>query len=232
MTYSGYNLLGYLLIIISTIITIVAQMYVNSKYNLFRKVKIKKDLTGQEVARIILDNNGLTDIYVTEVKGLLSDHYDSNRKVIRLSHEVFHGSTVSSVSVAAHEVGHAIQDREGYKLIKVRGAIMPFVNFSSKFGYIAIVAGLIFGFFELAWAGIGLLLVILIFQLITLPVEFDASKRALLELEEHEILDKSEVSDSQVMLKAAALTYVAGVAATLLEILRMALIIIGRDNRD
>ena len=232
MTYIQYNVLGYLFIIIAAVITLAAQFFVNSKYNANKKVKIKKDLTGQEVARMILDKNGLTDVYVTETKGNLSDHYDPNRKTVRLSTDVFHESTIASCSIAAHEVGHAIQDKEGYTLIKIRGAIIPFVNFSSKFGYIAIMIGFIFGFLELAWAGIGLLLAILLFQLITLPVEFNASKRALVELEEIQILEKDELVSSKGMLNAAALTYVAGVAATILEILRLVVLLLGRNNRD
>ena len=230
MGYAFYDLLGYLLIIIASIITVVADYFVNSSYNKYSSVKSKKGLTGQEVARLILDNYGLKDIYVTEINGILSDHYDPNRKAIRLSKDVFHGDGISSISAAAHEVCHAIQDDEAYTMIKVRGMIFPFVSFASKFGYIAIFIGFLFGFLELAWAGIGLLLVILLFQLITLPVEFNASDRALKELESLKILDSSELESSKKMLKAAAMTYVASVAATILEILRFILIIIGRDN--
>lgn len=224
------NSLGYLLIIVAAVITLVAEYFVNSRYNKYKNIKSTKGLTGQEVAWLILDKHGLNDIYVTEVNGVLSDYYDPNRKVVRLSKDVFHGDSIASISVAAHEVGHAVQHKEGYTFIKIRGAIFPFVSLASKFGYIAIMIGFVFGFFELAWAGIGLLLVILLFQLITLPVEFDASKRALIELEKEKILDSSEIDGSRDMLKAAAMTYVAGVAATILEILRFVLVIIGRDN--
>ena len=231
MGYYGYDIIGYGLILLGTIITLVAQYFVNSKYNKYSKVKNEKGLSGQEVARMILDKNGLEDVYVTEVKGTLTDHYDPTRKVVRLSTEIFHGETVAACSVASHEVGHAVQDKEGYFFIKVRGAIITFVSFASKFGYIAIMIGLIFNMIDLAWGGIGLLLVILIFQLITLPVEFDASRRALIYLDEMKILKKKEHEGSEEMLKAAAMTYVAGLATTLLEILRFALILIGR-NRD
>ena len=232
MSYQFYNTLGYLCIIIASIITIVAEFFVNSRYASYRKVKSKKGLTGQEVARILLDKHGLTDIYVTEVKGNLTDHYDPNRRVVRLSAEVFHGDSIASISVAAHECGHAIQHHEGYTMIKMRGAIFPFVSFASKFGYLAIILGFVFSFLELAWAGVGLLLIILLFQLITLPVEFDASKRAVIELEKENILEKGEIEGSKEMLKAAAYTYVAGVAATILEIIRFILLIIGRNDRD
>ena len=232
MGYSFYDSLGYLLVIIAFIITVVADYFVNNRYHAYRRIRSKKGLTGQEVARIILDQHGLQDIYVTEVTGVLSDHYDPNRKVVRLSKDVFHGDSIASVSIAAHEVGHAIQHKEGYTMIKIRGAIFPFVSFASKFGYIAIFIGFIFNFLELAWAGIGLLLVILLFQLITLPVEFDASKRALTELESNQVLNANEIDGSRDMLKVAAMTYVAGVAATILEILRFVLLIIGRNDRN
>lgn len=232
MSYVFYDTLGYLLVLLATIITLVAEYFVQNRYSTYRNIKSKRKLTGQEVARIILDKNGLEDIYVTEVKGTLTDHYDPNRKVVRLSTDVFHGDSIASVSVAAHECGHAVQHKEGYTMIKIRGYIFPFVSFASKFGYLAILFGFLFNMLDLAWAGVGLLLVILLFQLVTLPVEFDASKRALKELKEEDILDSSEIEGSQSMLKAAAMTYVAGVAATIMEILRFVLLIIGRDDRD
>mgnify|MGYP003301663158 FL=1 len=228
--YMYYDLTGYGLIIIATIITLAAQFYLNSKYSKYSKINCKSDLTGVEVARKILDANGLNDVHVTEVKGMLSDHYDPKRKVVRLSHDIFHGTSIASVSVAAHECGHAIQHKEGYFFIKLRGILVPFVNFSSNFGYIAIMIGLIFGFMDLAWAGFGLLLMILIFQLVTLPTEFNASTRAKEQLSKLQIIDDYELDGSKKMLNAAALTYVAGLASTLLELLRMALIIARRDD--
>ena len=228
--YMYYDLTGYGLIIIATIITLAAQFYLNSKYNKYSKINCKSNLSGVEVARKILDANGLNDVHVTEVKGMLSDHYDPKRKVVRLSKDIFHGTSIASVSVAAHECGHAIQHKEGYFFIKLRGILVPFVNFSSNFGYIAIMIGLIFGFMDLAWAGFGLLLMILIFQLVTLPTEFNASTRAKEQLSKLQIIDDYELDGSKKMLNAAALTYVAGLASTLLELLRMALIIARRDD--
>lgn len=232
MDYNFYNALGYIFIILATIITLVSQYFVTSRYNKYKIVKAKKNVTGQEVARLILDKYGLNDIYVTEVKGTLMDHYDPNRKAVRLSTDNFHGDSIASISVALHEVGHAIQDKEGYAFIKIRGFIFPFVSFASKFGYVAIIIGLVFGVLDFAWAGIGLLLFILLFQLITLPVEFNASRRALSELQAEKILDDDEMVGSNNMLKAAAMTYVASVAATILEILRLVIMVFGRyDNR-
>ena len=223
--------MGYGLVLIGVVITLVAQSFVTSRYRRYRTKDTKKGLSGQEVARMILDKHGLSHIYVTEVKGTLTDHYDPNRKVVRLSSEVFHETSVASCSVAAHEVGHAIQDKEGYFFIRLRGAIFPLVSFASKFGYLAILIGFLFNFMDLAWGGVGLLLIILFFQLITLPVELDASKRALVELQKLEILEKKELSNGKDMLQAAAMTYVASLATTLLEILRFVLIIAGRDDR-
>ena len=223
--------MGYGLVLIGVVITLVAQSFVTSRYRRYRTKDTKKGLSGQEVARMILDKHGLSHIYVTEVKGTLTDHYDPNRKVVRLSSEVFHGTSVASCSVSAHEVGHAIQDKEGYFFIRLRGAIFTLVSFASKFGYLAILIGFLFNFMDLAWGGVGLLLIILFFQLITLPVELDASKRALVELQKLEILEKKELSNGKDMLQAAAMTYVASLATTLLEILRFVLIIAGRDDR-
>lgn len=219
------------MVLIGVVITLVAQSFVTSRYRRYLVKDTKKGLSGQEVARMILDEHGLSHIYVTEIKGTLTDHYDPNRKVVRLSREVFHGTSVAACSVAAHEVGHAIQDKEGYFFIRLRGAIFPLVSFASKFGYLAILIGFLFNFMDLAWGGVGLLLIILFFQLITLPVELDASKRALTELQKLEILEKKELSNGKDMLQAAAMTYVASLATTLLEIMRFILIIAGRDDQ-
>lgn len=229
-SYIGFDYTGYGLIIIGAIITLIAQFYINSKYGKYKKISTSKGLTGVEVARQILDENGLTEIYVTETKGILSDHYDPNRKVVRLSKEVFHGNSIAAVSVAAHECGHAIQHKDGYFFIKLRGWMVPFVNFASRFGYIAILIGILFSWLDLAWAGIGLLLLILLFQLVTLPTELDASKRALTILEKDGILDSHELLGGKEMLRAAAFTYVAGLATTLLEILRLVIIVSSRDD--
>lgn len=229
--YYGFDLIGYGLVIIGAIISLVAQAILSSRYNRYRAIKTKSGMTGVEVARKILDDVGLSDVYVTEVSGSLTDHYDPTRKVVRLSNEIFHGTSIAAVSVASHECGHAIQHKEGYVFIKLRGFLVPFVNFSSKAGYIAIMIGLIFGFMDLAWAGIGLLLVILLFQLITLPTEFNASKRALEILERDKILESSELDGAKSMLTAAALTYVAGLATTLLQLLRLVLVVANNDDR-
>lgn len=218
------------LLLIGFVITIAAQIYVNSSYKKYRKVSNEKGLSGFEVAKTILESKGFADVYVTEVKGNLSDHYDPSRKVVRLSTDIFHGTTIASASVAAHEVGHVIQDMEGYSFMRFRSAIFPLVNFSSYAGYFAILIGIIFGFTDLIWLGIGLEIIILLFQLITLPVEFDASRRAKEELEKNKLLNKNEIEGSSKMLRAAALTYVASVLTTILQILRLVIMFSGRDD--
>ncbi len=223
-------ILGELLLFVGLIISVAAQIFVSFSYSKYKKIKNNQKISGFEVAKKILENNGLDNIYVTEVRGNLTDHYDPGRKVIRLSSEIFHGTSIASASVAAHEVGHAIQDKEGYSFMRFRSAIFPLVRFSSYGGYIAIALGAIFGFIDLIWIGIALEVIILLFQILTLPVEFNASSRAEKELQKLSILSENEIEDSKKMLKAAAYTYVASVLTTLLQILRLIVIFGRRDD--
>ena len=220
----------YLLTIIAFLLTITAQIFVNSSYSKTRKIKNKNNLTGEQVARTILDKNGLRNVQIEEVGTTLGDHYDPRSKTIRLSSDIYHNTSIASASVAAHECGHAIQDKEDYTFLRIRHALIPLVSFSSYAGYIAIVIGCIFSSMNLIWLGILMEIVILLFQLITLPVEFNASSRALKNIEELNILEKSELKYARKMLKAAAMTYVASVAAAVLEILRLLLIFGRRDD--
>lgn len=230
MNYSSYIIANYWFPIIGLIITFVAQIYVNSSYNKYKNYQLKKGNTGAEVARQILDKNGLKKIKIIEINGTLTDHYDPKKKMISLSYDIYHGNTIASVSVAAHECGHAIQHKDGYIFLKIRSFLVPFVNFSTKIGYLVIVIGLIFSFTKLAMIGLLLLLAMLLFQLITLPVEFDASRRAKKQLIDLDIVDNQELSHSKTMLNAAALTYVASLVTTLLQILRLAFIVFGRND--
>jgi len=225
----GYYELSYVLMFVSILITIIAQIYVSVSYSKYKKVENSKGITGAEVAREILDKHGLNNVYVTETRGMLSDHYDSQRKVVRLSSDIYHGTTVAAVSVAAHEVGHAIQDKEGYGFMKFRHFLFPLVNFSSKAGYFAIMFGIIFGYFQLIWIGIILEIIILFFQLVTLPVEFNASGRAAKEIKNNNFLVAGERKGSKKMLNAAAFTYVASVLTTLLQIFRLLLMVRSDD---
>lgn len=225
-----YYTLSYVLIFASIGITLLAQIFVSTSYSKYKKVQNSKGITGAEVAREILDKHGLSNVYVTATNGTLSDHYDPKRKVVRLSKDIYEGTTIAAVSVAAHEVGHAIQDKEEYAFMRFRSALVPVVNFSSTAGYFAILIGLFFGYTSFIWLGIALEIVILLFQLITLPVEFNASSRALEEIEKNNYLVRGEVKGSRKMLKAAAFTYVASVLTALIQILRLVLIARGRDD--
>ena len=224
-----YDITSIIIMGISLVLTLCAQFYVSGSYKKYKRVKNKTGLSGFETARKILDTNGLENVHIVETSGELTDHYDSKRKVIRLSKEIFNGTTIASSSVAAHEVGHAIQDKVGYGFMRVRSFILPVVNLSTKLGYFAIVIGFIFGLLDLAYIGIFLLAAMLVFQLITLPVEFNASKRAREELARLNLLETSEISGTRSMLNAAAMTYVASLVTTILELLRLFLIARDRD---
>lgn len=218
------------LIIILLILAIpgIAQLKVMSSYNKYKKVENKMNITGQEVAQKILSNNGLSNVYVVETEGNLSDHYDPTRKVVRLSKDIFHGTSIAAMSIAAHEVGHAIQDKDGYFFMRVRSMIFPVVNIATQFSYIVLVIGIILGALDLVYLGIALTAMGLIFQIVTLPVEFDASRRAKIELEKTYNIEKTEQKGVARMLSAAAMTYVAGVLASALNILRL-LMMVRRD---
>jgi len=219
----------YGLTIVSIVIVLGAQIYVSSSYKKYSKIKNQKGLTGKDAARYILDKNGLENIKVVETGGHLSDHYDPTKKVIRLSSGVYNGDSVGAVAVASHECGHAIQDKDGYMFMKIRSALVPITTFSSYAGYLAIIIGIIFASLKLIWIGIILEIIILVFQLVTLPVEIDASKRALKEIKTGNLLTEKEHKGAKTMLTAAALTYVASVAAAILELVRLVLMF-GRED--
>ncbi len=220
----------YILVGLAFIITISAQIYIDSSYRRIKKIASSAGMTGKEVARTILDKNGLDNVNIEEVGTTLGDHYDPTSKTVRLSPEVYQKASIASASIAAHECGHAIQDKNGYLFLRIRHSLIPLVNFSSYAGYLAILIGCLFSSLNLIWIGIILEIVILVFQLITLPVEFNASSRALKELEKEKILEKKEIKKARQMLTAAALTYVASAAAAILEILRLLLIFTRRDD--
>lgn len=220
-----------ILIILILLIPGVAQMFISINYSNYKKQPLEKKMSGQEVAREILDKHGLSNIYVVEVKGNLTDHYDPSRKVVRLSSEVFHGETIAAAAIAAHECGHAIQDKENYFMLRLRSLIYPIVNLGTSLSYIIILIGIVMQALDLVYVGIALTGLVLIFQLITLPVEFDASKRALKILEDENLVVSSEHIGCKKILTSAAMTYVAGVLASALQILRLVLIF-GNNDRD
>ncbi len=227
----GYeNLLTISLAILGTIIVLLAQIKIKVSYAKNKIIQNKKNLTGFDAARMILDNHGLENVHIVEVNGELTDHYDPTRKVVRLSKEIFHGSSIASVSIAAHECGHAIQDQENYSFMRIRSSLVPIVNLISGSGFLVILISLIAGITGYLMYGILMVLASLIFQLVTLPVEFDASNRALKQLIQLNIVDEKELDNSKEVLSAAAMTYVASVLSSLLSLIR--LILMYKDNKD
>ena len=213
------NLFIYL--IIAMLIPLVAQGYLMSTFGRYKKERASSGLTGYEVARRMLDRNGLYDVQIQETKGKLSDHYDPKTRTVRLSPDIHNTPSIAAVSVAAHEVGHAIQHAQGYAPLKLRSALVPVVGIANRLGFIAIIAGLMLEQFVVAEIGIILIASLFIFQLITLPVEFNASKRALAGMDDMNILyDHNEKRGARKVLTAAALTYVAALVVALVELLR------------
>lgn len=224
------NLITLALASIGFLITLIAQLGINETYKKYKKTNNQNKISGFEVARKILDENELQDVKLESVNGELSDHYDPTKKVIRLSNDIYNGKTIAAISVAAHECGHAIQDKVDYKFMKIRSSLIPIVNLISYAGYFTVFISLIFGVLGYIYVGIITILASLIFQLVTLPVEFDASKRALKELEKYELIQNEEIKGSRAMLKAAAFTYVASVISTIMSLLRLILILINRKD--
>lgn len=218
-----------IILLITLIITLGAQGYINSSYNRTKKIMDSKGLSGKAVARKILDSNGLKHVKVVETEGVLSDHYDPKNKVVRLSTDIYNNTSLASISVASHECGHAIQDKDNYFFLRLRSSIVPLVNIASTLGYVAIMIGLFMGALGFLKIGIIMECVILLFQLITLPVEFNASSRALKQIIDLGMVNSDEHRNCRKMLTAAALTYVASVATAVLQILRLVLIARGRD---
>lgn len=223
MTWGYETPFTVLLTLIAVFIVAIAQSKISSAYKKYRREKNIGKKSGASVARELLDANGLESVYVIETRGELTDHYDPNRKVIRLSRDIFHGESIAAMGVAAHEVGHAIQDKEGYPLLRFRSALVPFVNVVSYLGYFGIVLSIFAGITGYFLISILVLIATLVFQLVTLPIEFDASKRALKELRRLNLCDGSEQGSVEEMLKAAAMTYVASLASNVLNLLRVVL---------
>lgn len=220
----------FMVLLIALGLSMYAQFKVTNNFKRYLGVESSSRLTGQEVARKILERHGIYDVRIEPVAGNLTDHFDPRTNVVRLSENVYNGRSISAISVAAHEVGHAMQHDEGYFPLTIRSMIAPLASIGSRFVWIFILAGFIISpmFIEV---GIILYLAIVLFQIITLPVEFNASRRALVELEDG-IIERDEVVGSRKVLSAAALTYVAATLTAIAELLRL-LSILGnnRDNR-
>ena len=219
-----------LLYVLALVIPLIASANIKSTYSKYKKIDNKKKLSGFEVARKVLDANGLKDMYIVEVNGNLTDHYDPNQKVIRLSTDIFHGETIAAASVAAHECGHAIQDKEGYTFMRIRASLVPVVNLVTYSAYILFFLSIFLQMLDMLIIAIIMIAFGLLFQIVTLPVEFDASKRALVQLEKLKLVDKEEHEGATKMLKAAALTYVASVLSSILNLLRLVIAYMDRNR--
>jgi|SRR5690625_1218820 len=212
------------------IIPIWTQMKVKSTYNKYAKIPTSSQMTGAQVARKILDDNGLYDVKIEETKGVLTDHYDPRSKTVRLSTNNYRGVSMAASAVAAHEVGHALQDAEEYGFLKFRTSLVPLASFGSSTSFYIIIAGILFDQMNLLLLGIIFMAFAVLFQLVTLPVEFNASSRAMDQLVATGIIVNNEERDTRKVLDAAALTYVAAAAVAVAELLRFILIFLA--NRD
>lgn len=218
-----------ILVFIILFVPLIADIKVRSNYSKYSKEKNSLNLSGKEVARRILDNNGLNYIDILPTKGHLTDHYNPITKKISLSESSYDSKSIAGVAIAAHEVGHAIQDKECYSFLRFRNKMVPFVNFTSRVASILIILSFVFNILDMLDAGIILLLVGLFFQLITLPVEFNASKRAKEQLKNCGLLNKKDTRGTKKVLSAAAFTYVASFLAMAVQILRL---LLARNNNS
>ncbi|MEE1027574.1 MAG: zinc metallopeptidase, partial [Agathobacter sp.] len=221
----------YILVIIGAVISMIASANVNRTFKKYSKVGNNRGLTAEMVAQMILDSAGITDVRIERIRGSLTDHYDPANKVLRLSDSVYGSTSVAAIGVAAHECGHAVQHFVGYGPLKLRSVSVPVANIGSKLSWPLIFLGLILGSVNLAEVGVLLFLFVVIFQLITLPVEFNASNRAINILEYHNVLYGNELSCARKVLSAAALTYVAALFSSILQLLRLILIVQGGNRR-
>lgn len=222
----------YILIIIAALVSVAAQCMVQSSFSKYSRYQSSRGITGAQAAQIILRANGINDVTIKRVSGSLTDHYDPRNKTLNLSDTVYNKTSVAAVGVAAHECGHALQHEFGYVPLSFRSALVPIANIGSQLSWVFLILGMILSFnHTLITIGILMFSLAVLFQLVTLPVEFNASSRALEQLESQGILERSEISGTRKVLRAAALTYVASAAASILQLLRL-IILFGGDKRD
>lgn len=221
----------YLLAVIGLVLTMIASAKVNSTFAKYNKVRCMSGLTGAEAAQRVLRSAGLYDVRIEHISGKLTDHYDPRSKVLRLSDSTYGSASIAAVCVAAHECGHAIQDQKQYGPLVLRSTLVPAANFGSRLSWPIFLAGLMFSMQPLVMAGIVLFSLAVLFQLVTLPVEFNASSRALRVLENSGMLGSQEMTGARKVLNAAAMTYVAALASSLLQLLRL-ILLSRRNNRD
>lgn len=220
-----------ILLIPAIILSLYAQAKVQSTFKKFSKVSSKGNITGAQVARSILDDQGLQNVAIEATPGKLSDHYDPRTKVVRLSNEVYQGNSLASLGVAAHEVGHAIQDDTGYWPLNFRSTLVPVTQIGSTLSFPLLLVGILMGSPMLAKAGVYLFSAVVLFQVVTLPVEFNASNRAISILSSQNFLDNDEIKKTKKVLDAAALTYVAAAVMAALNLVRL-LVISGMLGSD
>lgn len=225
-----YNVIAYFCTIIGVIITLGAQLFINLEYSIYRRMNNSKGISGKDAARVVLDKNGLNNVKVESVAGTLTDHYDPTAKTVRLSQYNYNGTSIAAVAVACHECGHAIQDKENYTFLRIRTMLCPIVNFATNMAYILFIISVFLQAVDLLMVAVAVISLSLIFQVVTLPVEFNASKRALEQLKKLEIVDEKEHMETEKVLKAAALTYVAAVLSSILNLVRLLLEANNRRN--
>ena len=237
MYYYGFDP-TYILVLIGVFITMAAQAKMRGTFQKYSQVRSGSGMTGQEVARRILMANGIFDVAVEPVAGQLTDHYDPRKKVVKLSEVIYNSTSIAAVGVAAHECGHAIQDNRDYLPLRLRTAIVPIANLGSTLSFPMILIGIFLAgsgsYFGLNLINLGIICFSLavLFQLVTLPVEIDASRRALQQLDATGILPSEEGRHARAVLSAAALTYVAAAASSLLQLLRLVILFGGNRRRD
>lgn len=230
--YYGYDW-TMILVAAGAVLCMLASMHVNTTYTRYSRMAAACGLTGADVARLILERNGVTDVQVQHVSGNLTDHYDPSKQVVNLSDAVYGSRSVAALGVAAHECGYVMQHEEGYTPLQFRTALVPIANFGSNAGIWIVLLSLILGLSStLTTIGIVLFSMGVLFQLVTLPVEFNASHRALVMLEQYGVLGTDENRKARAVLKAAALTYVAAAASSILQLLRLVLLSNRRNRND
>lgn len=235
--YGAYGFYGldwtYFLVLIGAVLSMIASAKVNSTFNRYSKMRSASGMTGAEAAQRILQQNGIYDVAVEHVRGNLTDHYDPKNKVLRLSDATYGSSSVAAVGVAAHECGHALQHNVGYLPLRIRSAIVPAANIGSRLGIPIILLGVLLGSnYFLIELGIWVFSLAVLFQIVTLPVEFNASNRAMVMMERYGILGGDELRSTRKVLSAAAMTYVAAAASSILQLLRLILLFGGNRRRD
>ena len=216
---------SYILVIIGAVISMIASWNVNASFKKYSRVRNSRGITAEQAAQKILNDAGIYDVRIERIRGNLTDHYSPGEKVLRLSDSVFGQTSVAAIGVAAHECGHAIQHQVGYGPLKLRSLSVPVANIGSKLSWPIIIAGLVMGSTGFAMLGVWMFVAVVFFQLITLPVEFDASHRAIKILDNSGMLAGGELSGSKKVLVAAALTYVAALFSTILQLLRLIMIV-------